>query len=171
MAFTGPGAGSAAPAPHESALLTPYGYSQGFAPPGAPPAQPPQQGYPQQQYGAPPQGYPQQPYPQQQYGAPPQGYPQQGYGPPQQGYPQQGYGAGYPQQGYGPPGYPQQQGYGPPGYPQQGYPGVQPFGAGTYVKPASGISGWTILFWVRLGIAAFVLGLIALGSCVSALSH
>ena len=172
-------------------VLTPYGYTSGLPPAGAPQGQagyaspdlngqgpnalgpqgqapyPQDQGYPQQGYGQ-PGGYPQQGY-----GA---GYPQQPY--PQQGsYPQQGYGAGYPQQPYPPQPYSQQ------GYPQQGYPGqpyppqgyggyppVQSFGS-PYARPASTVSGWTIFWWIRIGIGLVFLCLFLLGSCISALSH
>jgi hypothetical protein len=162
-------------------VLTPYGYTSGLPPAGAaqgqgqpngqgPNAQAPQgqtpypqdQGYAQQGYGQ-PGGYPQQ-----------QGY---GAGYPQQPYPQQGYGAGYPQQPYPPQPYSQQ------GYPQQGYPGqpdppqgyggyppVQSFG-NPYARPASTVSGWTIFWWIRIGIGLVFLCLFLLGSCISALSH
>lgn len=108
-------------------------------------APPPQQGY------GPPQGYPQNVAPNP-YGAyPPQPqYPQQGYGPNPYGTPPPGYG------GYG------------PQYPVQNFGGARPQWVGN--NGSGWTNFWSILWLVRIGIALFVLSIIAFGACVSALS-
>lgn len=116
--------------------------------PGSQPNQPgydPNQGHPQGQqgYGA-GQGHPNQ------QGRAEQGYPQEGH--PQQGHPQEG----YPQPGYGQPGYLQPD-YAQPGYAQD--PGVQPGPAGYGAGPLPPKNG--------LGIAALVLGILAILAAVT----
>lgn len=123
---------------------------------------------PQQGYGAAPMGYgaPQGAPPMGGYGAP-QGYGAPGYGAPQ-GYgapPPGGYGAPMPQ-GYAP------NPYGAPNPYAQPYPVVQPFnGGGGYIQQSSWSSGWSAFFWIRLGIAVFVVVISLMGACVSAIAH
>lgn len=129
-----------------------------------------------QAYGAAPAAYGQ-PQP---FGAAPQGYgaPQQGYGaPPGYGAPQAPYGApppnAYP---YGAPPNP----YGG-GYPQQqGYPPVQQWGGGGYgpqVVVNRGFlgsgwsSGWSMFWWIRLGIAGIVISMAIFGACINAITN
>ncbi|MBX3233064.1 MAG: hypothetical protein KIT84_12915 [Labilithrix sp.] len=99
------------------------------------------------------------------YGAPPPG----AYGAPQPQAYGQPYGApnpyGQPPNPYGGP-----NPYGQP-YPVQGFGGAQPFGAGNaYVNRGWG-GGWSTFFWIRLGIAAIVIGISLLGACVNAITH
>ncbi len=130
-------------------------------------------------YGAAPQafGAPQQPYgaPAQPYGASPYGAPtQQPYGANPYGQPPGPGGA------YGGPQPPAPFGANPYGGPQPPAP-VQQFGGGYapytvtthsgggFMSTVSGIGN--AMFWIRLGIAVFVLSIVAISSCVNALSQ
>ncbi len=124
---------------------------------------------PQQAYGAQPSAYGAPPAP---YGAP------SPYGaPPQQG----GYGAPPQQGGYGasPYGGPQPPTYGGPQPPVfHSGPPVQPFGANygqNFHRPNAFMSAvgsfGNAMFWIRLAIAVVVVSVIAMGSCINALTH